>query len=371
MAQGESCIARLPALVEELPPDEKALFHRLYHLSVTTGELRLPKAMIPWVEKNFGSPDQVERQKIVKLTNKVTLEGALFNALRANRPIQVRERLSVWAHLIDESKDDPLNDPVNLTPEDTFGRIKGKHSITASNIAKYDGLHAMAIFDEHNPLLFDRERIMDYIDTAWRWATAAHHADPRAKYPFFMWNCLWRAGASLAHGHAQLVLGRDIHYAKIEGLRRAALSYRALYRANYFDDLYRVHQALGCGFEKEGTRVLAHLTPVKEKEIVLIADRLSPSLKERSYEALACFRDSLGVISFNLAVYGGPMGAAEEDWEGFPVIARMVDRGDPGSRASDFGTMELYATPVIAFDPFLVAQALRRCLLEEKPNGPC
>lgn len=59
-----------------------------------------------------------------------------------------------------------------------------------------------------------------------------------------------------------------MHYAKIEFLRRAALAYKSSHAWNYFDDLYRLHQALGLALENEGSYVLAYLTPVKEKEVL-------------------------------------------------------------------------------------------------------
>jgi hypothetical protein len=52
------------------------------------------------------------------------------------------------------------------------------------------------------------------------------------------------------------------------------------------------------------------------------------------------------------------MDATEEDWVGFPVMVRIVDRGDPSSRTADFGTMELYAASVVSSDPFRLANAL-------------
>jgi len=62
--------------------------------------------------------------------------------------------------------------------------------------------------------------------------------------------------------------------------------------------------------------------------------------------------------SFNLAIGLPPLAAVEEDWSGFPMLARLVDRGDPLNRTADIGAMELYAASVIASDPFRVAQAL-------------
>jgi hypothetical protein len=38
----------------------------------------------------------------------------------------------------------------------------------------------------------------------------------------------------------------------------------------------------------------------------------------------------------------------------------LVDRGDPGNRTCDIGSMELYAASVVSSDPFAVADALQR-----------
>lgn len=358
-------ITELPSLVEALPPEKKEIFQRLFKVKSFVGCMNYPKAMHPWVQKHFGPLEKVTCQEIVKITNLVTFEGALFNKLRASRPIDVRTRLNLEANILDKSKDNPLANPEELTPEDLFGRIRGKYSITASNIAKYDALHGIVIFDQYNPLAFTKERIIDYIDTGWKWAQEAHKLDPNAKYFFFIWNCLWRAGASLPHGHAQVMLTQDIHYAKIEGLRRAALRYQKEYNSNYFDDLYLAHYFVGCGFKKEGVKILAYLTPVKDKEVMLLSSELSLSLKERIYEVLACFRDKMNVTSFNLSLVTPPLAEVEEDWEGFPVITRIVDRGDPRVTASDIGAMELYAASVISSDPFEVAKILKESLLEK------
>ncbi len=358
----EAEIANLDTLVASLPVAERELFGRIYEIGVARGQLKPPQSMRPWIEEHFGSVDRTLEQRIVRVTNLFTLEEALFNQLRASRP----EGKSLVSEPRDSETEGPqgelFRDPLAATPEDVFGRVRGKHCITASNVAKYEGFHGVIIFREPDSLRFTREHVTDYIDTGWKWAQKAHTADPAARYFFFMWNCGGRAGASIPHGHAQVMLARRRHYAKVEQLRRAALSYREQYWSDYFDDLYRVHQALACGFEKEGVRVMAYLTPVKEKEVVLIAPELGRSLKERLYEVLACFRDRMGVTSFNAALLMPPIAPVEEDWEGFPAIARVVDRGSPGSKASDIGTMELYASSVISSDPFDVAQVVREGL---------
>jgi hypothetical protein len=176
-----------------------------------------------------------------------------------------------------------------------------------------------------------------------------------------MWNCLWRAGGSIVHGHMQMTTTRGMHYPKVERLRQAALAYDAQHRRDYFDDLWLVHQALGLGTEVGGARVFATLTPVKEREVVILG---APGADERSIaagvsHALRALR-SQGVVAHDLALYVPPLAADGADWRRFPPVARLVDRGDPGNRTCDIGSMELYAASVIASDPFVVAAALLR-----------
>lgn len=360
MVSGES-ILRIENYLHQIGEKERSLFERIFRVFITEGSLEPPPSMVPWIEARFSSVDRVLRQKIVKVVNLITLEGSLFNSLRSERPMETRSSEEV-ENLIKAQEGDPFCRPLELTPSDVFGRIRGRHSITASNVAKYDGFHGLVIFDQHNPLIFSPEEVKDYIDTALEWAQKAHQADPEALYFFLMWNCLWKSGASIIHGHLQMTLTRGMHYPKVEALRRAALSYRERFGSNYFDDLYRIHEALGLGWENDGVRYLVYLTPIKEKETLLLAPELSDRFKGAVYKVLRALIDRMGVKSFNVAFYLPPLASTQEDWEGFPCLVRIVDRGDPSNRTSDFGAMELYAASVISDDPFLVAKYLKETL---------
>lgn len=354
-------IARLDEIVAELPQERRSLFERIFRVDVTHGTLVPPPEMVPWIERQFGSTEAVVDQKIVRVTNLITLDGILFNWLRSSRPIGKTPEIDFEKELA--AGMDSLRDPYTGTPADAFGRIRGRCSVTASNIAKFDGWHGLVVFDEPHPLRWDREMLNDYLETGERWAQQAHQHDPEARYYLFLWNCLWRAGASLVHGHAQVLLGRHLHYPAVEALHRAGLIYQADFRSNYFEDLYQVHQMVGCAFERHGVRILASLTPKKEHGVMLMAPGPSRALWDTIYDVLACLRDQLHVRSFNVVVYQPPLGTTEEDWAGFPVIVHIVDRGDPNSRTVDFGAMELYAASVISSDPFELANALRAELL--------
>ncbi|MFL5801410.1 MAG: hypothetical protein ACJ8CR_06670, partial [Roseiflexaceae bacterium] len=279
---------------------------------------------------------------------------------------------------------DIFRDPLRDTTADLFGRIRGQFCVSAANVAKYEGWHGLLIFDEPHPLRFDAARLRDYLDTALRWLAAAHAQDAQAIYPLIFWNCLPKSGATQMHGHMQLALARGMHYARVELWRRAAQAYRAEYGARYFDDLFAVHQALGLAIPRDaGTRAFAHLTPLRNREIVLFADHRPPTTDHRPpttsspqrttdngqqttdaladtlYAVLRNLIDVQGMRAFNLALALPPLGPSSEDWSDFPILARLGDRGDPLAASSDLGASEIYATGCVTVDPFEVAAQLR------------
>lgn len=351
-------IVDLPGLVEGLGEPERDRFARLIRVTQATGRLRAPDSMHEWITKLFGSVAAVESQTIVKTTNLVTMEGTLFNALRASRPFESGHSEEV-DQVVASGEGDPFCHPLEGTPEDVFGRVQGKHSITASNVAKYDAFHGVVIFDQHNPLLFDRGSISDAIDVGLEWGQRALQADPEAKYLFFLWNCLWKSGASILHGHAQVVATRDLHFARVEALRRQAAAYRASYGSSYFEDLIAAHRSVGLVHDIGDACIVSSLTPIKEKELLLIAPEIGPDLREAIWHVLDRFVHHMGVTSFNLVIYMPPLAAASEDWSGFPRVVRIVDRGEATNKTADVGAMELYASSVVSSDPFRVAAALR------------
>ncbi|QYJ15627.1 hypothetical protein Rxycam_01452 [Rubrobacter xylanophilus DSM 9941] len=353
-------ITRLPELLRELPPGERALAGRIFEVSGATGRLVPPETMHPWIESSFGSVEAVREQRIVRVTNRFTLEGTLFNSLRASRPLDARTETDLEEEIA-ATEGDPFCRPEEGTPENVFGRVRGRYATTAANIAMYDAYHGVIVFDDHDPLHLTSEKVSDYVEVGLAWHRRVLETDPEYRYLFLMWNCLWRAGGSILHGHAQTVATRGPHYPKVERLRRAAAVYRAEHGSDYFKDLLRVHEFLGLSVPASGeAAAFASLTPIKEKELVVIgASPEDEALKHSVGVLLELFVRRLGVVSFNVAFCLPPAGPTPEDWSGFPAVVRIVDRGDPASRTSDIGAMELYAAPVVASDPFRVAEALR------------
>jgi hypothetical protein len=295
----------------------------------------------------------------VRVTNRLTLEGTLFNELRARRPMEAKGGDEA-RKLIAESEGDPFCRPRQGTPADDFGRLESDHAITASNIAKYDGFHGVLIFDRHDPLgPVDEPRLADYLATARRWAETAHARDREARYYFLLWNSLWRAGGSIVHGHMQMTVTKASHYPKVEALRRVANAYRDSARRDYFDDLIAAHESLGLARKVDDAVILASLTPIKEREFICIAP---PAADERALVAaitrvLDAYR-RLGVLSWNLGLFLPPLARDGNDWSAFRAHARIVDRGDPANKTSDIGAMELYAASVVSPDPFQIVQTV-------------
>ena len=320
--------------------------------------MRAPDAMVPWLEKHFGSREQVENQRLVRIDNLVTGEGTLFNALRARRPIHAALADAASAEIARALVNDVWADPLSATPEDTFGRLHNEFGLTAANVARYDTYHSLIVFAEPDPLAFTPESIAGYIGLAARWFESVQAEDAAACYPYLMWNCLWRAGGSVVHGHMQMAAARGRHFAKVERLRADASAYAERHGSSYFEDLAAVHRDLGLEVRLGDARVLVHLTPIKEKEIIVLLPEFTGDQAGALCRVLRTLVDELGVRSFNLAVLMPPRAQTPESWEHFPVMVRIVDRGALDSRTSDWGGMELFAQSVVAADPFAVARVI-------------
>jgi len=308
-----------------------------------------------------GVMEAIRRQPIVHVLNRATGQATLFNAIRSQRPIEAKAATDLEAEIEAAKAKCSFCRPLEQTPANTFGRIGEKK--TCANVAAYDGYHGLVIFEDHNPLFFRHAEfnpghIADMIATSRAWADRCHKEDPAARFFFLMWNCLWKAGASIIHGHAQMTVGRKFHYGKVERLRRDALAYKREFGSNYFDDLAAIHDSLGLAARWGGVTAVSHLVPAKEREIVLMTDRFdNPDLPQAIWRALRVYA-AQDVKSYNLAVYMPPLAGASPDWDGFPVLVYLVDRGDPAAKTADIGAMEMYASAVVSSDPFLVAAAM-------------
>lgn len=358
-------VFELPGLIARLPGPARDRVELLFDVQVLHGHAVPPLEMGEQLVRYFGSLDAVRDQVVTRVRNRWTFEETLFAALRARRPIQGPR--TDPAALVASTVGDPFCDPLRETPADTWGRIVGARTLTAANAAKYDAHHAVVIFDRHDPLEFDEALVLDLLDVGRRWAERTRQDDPAAAAYLLTWNCGWRAGASIVHGHAQVLLGRG-GYGLVERLHADAARYRSSLGRGYLPDLVAAHADLGlAAWGARDTRVcvLASLTPRKEREVWIVGaegmDELDPDFAGTVARTVVAVRDGLGVRSFNLALGRPPLDGVA-DGEPLGPIVRIVDRGDPSSPTSDIGAMELFAAAVVSSDPFAVAATLGTAL---------
>src|SRR5688572_1667306 len=367
LGAGLSSVLDLPARIADLDEEARARADRLLDVRVVTGRTDPPPELEPWLSAQFGSVSAVREQTIVKVTNLVTLEATLFAPLRARRPVDGTGRPGDLAAEIAATEGDPFCSPETGTPAHAFGRIHGAHMVTGANAALADANHAVIVFDDHDPLAFDAALVTDLFETCRAWADRSRQDDPAAANYLLLWNCLWRAGGSIIHGHAQALLGAGRHYEHIDRLRRDVASYAARHGGDLVEELVAVHRSVGLTIEMaDGVTLVANLTPRKERELLLVGSAGMEETEPRFADALArtlvAYRDRIGVRSFNLALWRPPLGAdttRDAGWDANPPMVRLVDRGDPFSRPSDIGAMELYGTPIVGSDPYDLIEALR------------
>ena len=356
-------IVELPRRLAALAGDARARSERLLDVDGITSHTDPPASMTAWLTRTFGSVEAVREQRLVRVTNRATLEATVFAALRARRPIESNGTGAPQslADEIEAAADDAFCRPTQETPADTFGRVRGRRMVSGANAAQADAHHAVLVFDEHDPLAFDLDLVRDLFDTGREWAERARAEDPVAAHYLLIWNCLWRAGGSIIHGHAQVLLGRGRAHARLDRFRRDATAYAAATGADLVADLVALHRDLDLAVDTgQGVTMLAHLVPVKEHEILVVGqpgmDEREPAFAATVGQALETLRDRIGVRSFNLALWRSPLDAVDDR---FPPIVRIVDRGNPATRPSDIGAMELYGSPIVGSDPYDLVAALR------------
>jgi hypothetical protein len=357
-------ILDLPERIAKLPEEARRRVDRLFAVELVHGRTDPPPAMHAWLERQFGSVDAVRRQSVLRVTNRWTQDGSLLSPLRGRRPVE-NGRTAAWRQQVEETRGDAFCSPEEQTPADTWGRVRGKRMISGANAAMYDAHHGVLVFDEHDPLAYDEGLVVEMLAIGREWAERSRADDPEARNYLLIWNCGPRAGGSVIHGHAQVLLGRGSHYPQVERLRRDGMAYERATGGRYADDVEACHRDLGMVIaEADGVTTYASMTPVKERELIVAGrpgtDERDPAFAGAVARLAVAARDVLGMRAFNLALHRPPLDAAGGDgWNAMGPVAHLVDRGDPGSTASDIGAMELYGAAVVGSDPVELAQRLR------------
>lgn len=381
----EKTIMELETYVEQLNPGIRDAFCRIFDVVTDTAFLQIPPSFSEKVSAYVGEAGETEEQAcrrvslqpIVRTYNKYTNEGALFNEMRTSKPgakpaeeDKIREEIT--ARTDKARKNSDFRAPEKYTAQDYAGEIRRRGCTKRANLVGYDAHNALIIFSEPDPFKLDEQALSDCFGAAEEWWGKMHRLDSSLVYPFLGWNFMKKAGASQDWPHMHALITRKVHYAGVENQVRAMQEYNRK-QGDYFKDLFEVHEALGLGMERDKSRLMAYIAPTKDKEVMIVSDRLE-NLVKPVYETIMCMREKMGAYAFNVGLHIPPLAGTKEsaDWAGFPYIARFVDRGNPLANGTDIAVMELYGSKVIGSDPFKVMRAFGEYLAQQKSEGdPC
>eukprot|EP00873_Tetraselmis_striata_P017220 jgi/Tetstr1/437484/TSEL_026163.t1 len=336
-----------------------AALSRLFEIEVVGTHCAQPAGLAA----KYGAPAS---QPVVSITNRATLEQTWYNQVRTLKPQTFKSGEAEPEDPTAGGRGCDFCDARTLTAEDVFGRVERPTCMTASNLFKYCApYHGLVVFKAHNPLEVELRGVADLMSCAAEWfSRAAAAAGSRPVYPFLLWNCLARAGASQYHGHAQLLAS----HTPIPQVAR--LDMVAQLWPRYYLDVLQAHRAAGllCGCGEGADRAWAYvyLAPIKDMEIIIHARSLrSAGLHRLLHAALRTLIDDLGAVTFNVGVLNiqvedgreGEAEACRAIADGVddppPVVARIVSRGKLSSKASDFGALEVFGGASIGHtDPY-------------------
>eukprot|EP01060_Flectonema_neradi_P006080 TRINITY_DN1405_c1_g1_i1.p1 TRINITY_DN1405_c1_g1~~TRINITY_DN1405_c1_g1_i1.p1 ORF type:complete len:423 (+),score=39.47 TRINITY_DN1405_c1_g1_i1:85-1353(+) len=366
-SEGVFLINRVPELPEFLRNTKnKDLITKLYSVEEKVGRLSVPDTFHDKVKEMFkaypGGSDSlhfVESQTLVTIYNRYTHDHTLFNTIRRYRP-GYREKLTdeedrVLRKLIDDGRGDNCDfcNP-GRTASDIFGKIEGTHCYIAANVAKYEKWHSLLISKEHDPLKFDLAAISDYLQTASKYFSKVHSVDPSAVAPHLMWDSTGRASASQMHQHMQMSISTH-YYTKAQILRDQSMEYSNQFGRSLFVDMASVHHQLGLLIRRGDAVLMSHLTPVKERELIVVGSTKSKEFAELLYLALRGLIDVAGTRSFSCAIVFESL----DNMDNTPGLARCIDRGAPQDVRNDVGAMEFYGSNNVGQDPFELMAKIR------------
>ncbi|KAK9844700.1 hypothetical protein WJX74_005673 [Apatococcus lobatus] len=329
------------------------------------------------LSKRFGLAEQ-NIQTVVSVTNKVSLQQTWFNAVRKNKP-QTFKAMDQQSHdATAAGKNCDFCAWEHSTADDHFGRVESQHAVTASNLFKYcEPCHGLVLFKHHDPLAFSQQQLGELLDVSDTWVQRAGHAHPHAHHPFFLWNCLHRAGASQYHGHAQVMLSSVPFPAELQAQQAAAAYQQAYPGRALHEDILTAHKHVGLlrqsGHDSSRSCIYANVSPAKDMELVVTGQKLAcKTFQSMMFAALRALIDHLGVATFNAAILGirPPYSQSHPQSPPFPgVQARIASRGNLSSKASDYGGLEVFGGASIGHtDPFDVIAAVDQQLAAFPPN---
>jgi galactose-1-phosphate uridylyltransferase len=261
--------------------------------------------------------------------------------------------------------------PEELIPE---GRIQAGEAVLFPNIFPMAHVHAVIrVGDKHYVRLgeFDPGRIREAFQVSREFVKFLSKGQPEVRYMTINGNYLHPAGASIPHPHFQIAAA-DLPFTYMEALLEHSRRYRKENGSPYWSDIVEVEKELGERYIGETGPVcwIAPFSPQGTNEIVgILPHRLDfLELDDQDLEGLArglsCVLkgyDSMGVSTFNFAVYSGPVG--EQD-DSLRCYIRIISRQNvyENYRTDDYFLQKLLRNELILTPPEVLAGTMRKVM---------
>jgi len=262
--------------------------------------------------------------------------------------------------------------PPTLGPND--GRIIRGETVVFPNLHPFGINHAVAVMSHAHylPLTgFSAQQIKDALICSKQYMNAVAQAsvDKKQKwYPTLVWNYMPPSAGSIIHPHLQIFVEDEALPLVQEEIDSAANYFKNTNR-NYFHDLLCTEEKLNKRFvgKNRGVVVITTFAPRGFSEVQMIfpgVSSLADLSEEQIDDATDAFLkvlkayDAMGVGSFNMASFSGPVGENREDYW---LHLKWFSRPYPSSiYTNDTGPTErMYDVWVINTIPEDIAQIMR------------
>ncbi|XP_071438721.1 uncharacterized protein [Hetaerina americana] len=334
-------------------------FQKIYTVDVREGKIEYSNAfenkLKLWFHDMEYLVQAMKSQSSIHVRNQYTKEHTIYNPLRANRPMQPQNKdPKVY---VDElsSATKKMCDFCNyekLTAKDIFGRIEGKHSVTAANAFKLDKWHGLMLSKRHNPSEITEEEFVDLFNTTLKWFKKVNSIDKSSRFSNVLWDSLPHAGASQLHPHIHGLMDSEHYYGILEEQNAASLEYYEATGNNYWEDIIEIHHALGLTKRFGGAIAITSLTSRKDNEVILLSDEPSLDLFRLLYYVVQTYYQKFKLYCHSSGMAFPVLGERRD--RSLPALIRIATRGDCGSVRSDISSLELYTAYNVNVDVYKV-----------------
>jgi galactose-1-phosphate uridylyltransferase len=258
--------------------------------------------------------------------------------------------------------------PKELVPE---GRIQVGEAVLFPNLFPVAPVHAVVrVGGRHYVRLadFDPGMLLDAFQASLQFVRALSQGEPGMRYVTINGNYLHPAGASIPHPHFQIV-GADLPFTYMEDVFEHGRRYHRANGGCYWSDIVEVERERGerhigetgpvcwiAPFSPQGTNEIVGVLRGKRDFLEMDGEDLEGLA--RGLSLILKGYDSMGISTFNFAVYSGPLGESDDS---IRCYLRIISRQNvyENYRTDDYFLQKLLRNELILTPPEVLASTMR------------